>query len=288
VAADSAVLNGSAIPGGEAASAWFRYSTTKPESCNDSFGSRIPQVEGQSLGAGAAAVAYFEMLSGLSAGTTYYYCAIAESAKGKSFGELVPFVAGAGAPSVTTDAATAVAPTGATISGMVEASGAATVWFRYGDFDPGVCDDSFGSRVPAVGGIAGGAESGAHPAEVFAALRTVPENRNGSRAFAALLTGLKPRSTYYYCAAASNQGGARFGKVRSFTTAAAPLEGTATPSAAPLDETASSTGAAVEPASASGCTYGGRASSPPLTLVSILPLLGLLLWCRRREHKARR
>ena len=37
-------------------------------------------------------------------------------------------------------------------------------------------------------------------------------------AFTAALTGLEPNLTYYYCAIASNTGGAAFGNIMSFTT----------------------------------------------------------------------
>ena len=58
IGADSAVLNGSVIPNGDAATGWFRYSTTNPESCNDSFGVRTTASVDRSLGAGVTAVAY--------------------------------------------------------------------------------------------------------------------------------------------------------------------------------------------------------------------------------------
>jgi hypothetical protein len=72
-----------------------------------------------------------------------------------------------------------------------------------GDFAPAACDDSFGTRAPATGGTDLGA--GEEPVS-----------------FEEMLSGLEPRLTYYYCAAASNLGGAAFGEVLTFTTEAIP------------------------------------------------------------------
>ena len=54
VAPTSAVLNGSATPSGDTTTAWFRYSTTDPGSCDDSFGTRVPASGGSDVGAGGA------------------------------------------------------------------------------------------------------------------------------------------------------------------------------------------------------------------------------------------
>jgi MYXO-CTERM domain-containing protein len=201
VAADSATLNGSAIPNGGAATGWFRFDTTDPGSCDDSFGVRAPAAGGSMLGAGLQSVAFSEMIAGLEPGATYYYCAIASNSEGTAFGEVVSFVTGAAPPSVTTEQATDIQGTSATIAGTATPNGSATTgWFRYGDVDPGTCDDSFGKRAPTTGGVALG--DGTDPAP-----------------FTQLLTGLEPNHTYYYCAAASNMvGGAMFGEVLSFTT----------------------------------------------------------------------
>ena len=253
---DSAVLNGSVVSRGESATVWFRESPINPGSCTDSFGVRAEASGGSGLGAGVA-VAYSVALSGLTQGTTYYYCIIATNSQGTSFGEVLSFVPGADALSVTTEPATAVDPVSATISGTVNANVSATpVWFRYGEFDPGTCDDAFGSRAAATGD-------------------TPLDGETNTRAFTAPLAGLKPSFTYYYCAAASNQGGAKFGKVRSFTTAAEPL----------LLGTVSSTGAAEDPKNLGGCSYRARSggSGSLLGLMSILSLASLLMFRRRRR-----
>jgi MYXO-CTERM domain-containing protein len=105
---------------------------------------------------------------------------------------------------VTTGDAADITASGATIAGTAIPNGSATTaWFRFGDFDPGTCDDSFGTRAPESGGFTLGGGTG--PVD-----------------FEQALTGLEPKRTYYYCAAASNMAGAAFGEVLSFTTEGVP------------------------------------------------------------------
>ena len=196
----SAVLHASADPHGDATTGWFRYGTTDPGACNDTFGARAPASGGVTLGSGVDPVAYAETLSTLTAGTVYYYCAVASNSLGMSFGEVVSFSPGAIAPAVTTRAASAIGGSGATIAGSANPNGSQTAgWFRYGSVQPGACDDSFGTRVPGTGAAALG--GGTSPID-----------------WSEELTGLEPNLTYYFCAAASNAGGAEFGEVHSFTT----------------------------------------------------------------------
>src|SRR5205085_1388986 len=86
-----ATLNGSANPRGDATTGWFRYGTSNPGTCDDSFGTRAPASAGVSLGSGAAAVPYSQALTGLTAATTYYACAIASNSAGTSFGTVLTF-----------------------------------------------------------------------------------------------------------------------------------------------------------------------------------------------------
>ena len=183
-----------------------------PTSLPPVVGARVPNVSLQVPG--SASVAYAETIIGLTDGATYYYCAIASNADGTGFGTITSFVAGGVPPTVVTVAATEIAADGARIAGTANPNGTDTTgWFRYGEADPGVCDDGFGTRTPTVG-IALGAGTTAAP-------------------YSTVLTGLEPNFTYYYCAAASNQGGATFGAVLPFTTLAVP----------PVVRTVSATGA---------------------------------------------
>ena len=105
ITSTSASLNGSANPNGGAASGWFRYATTNPSTCDDTFGTRVPASGGTALGAGFSPVQYTQGLTGLTPATTYYYCAIASNSRGTSFGSVVSFTTIADNPTVTTNAA---------------------------------------------------------------------------------------------------------------------------------------------------------------------------------------
>src|SRR5207253_16348 len=141
-------------------------------------------------------------VSGLTAGTTYYFCALASNSVGANFGSVLSFTTIA-APTVTTTAATGVSSAGATLNGSANPNlAAATGWLRYDTVNPGACNDSFGTRAPASGGLALGS--------------------GGSAVAYSQAVGLTAGTTYYFCAIASNSAGTNFGSVLSFTTTAAP------------------------------------------------------------------
>ncbi|MBL8923833.1 MAG: hypothetical protein JNJ54_33565 [Myxococcaceae bacterium] len=204
VLGSTATLNGSANPNRAAATGWFRYSTTNPTTCDDTFGTRAPAAGGANLGGGSTSQAFAQAITGLASSTTYYFCAIAQNAEGTSFGAVSSFTTLA-APVVTTLAATSVSASGATLNGSGNPSGSsATGWFRYSTVNPGTCSDTFGVRMPTSGGTALGSSSTATP-------------------YLVTLTGLTAGTTYYFCALASNAVGTGVGAVLSFTTPGAPV-----------------------------------------------------------------
>ncbi|WP_342380071.1 DUF4038 domain-containing protein [Myxococcus stipitatus] len=201
VGASGATLNGSANPNGAQTTGWFRYSTSNPGTCNDTFGTRAPATGGVNLGSAGSALPYTQALTGLTASTTYYFCAIASNPMGVTPASTVlSFTTSAAgtAPTVVTSDATGVTSTGATLNGSGNPQGvASTGWFRYSATHPGSCNDTFGTRAPATGGVNLG---------------------NGSAAvgFNQAITGLTPGTTYYFCALASSTAGAGTGQVSSF------------------------------------------------------------------------
>ncbi len=199
----SATLNGTGNPNGAGATGWFRYSTVNPGVASDTFGLRAPASGGLALGAGTAAQGFSQSIAGLTPGTTYYFCAIVQSAEGLALGTVQTFTT-PGAPTATTLAATGVSSSGATLQGNANPNGAnASGWFRYSTVNPGSANDTFGTRAPASGGAALGGGTSA---------------QNFSQA----LAGLLPATTYYYCAVAANAEGVAFGAIRSFTTTPTP------------------------------------------------------------------
>ncbi|MGV3624135.1 MAG: beta strand repeat-containing protein, partial [Archangium sp.] len=205
VTANSATLNGAADPRLAATTGWFRYSTTNPTTCNDSFGTRTPSTGGTSLGSGSGSTPFTQALTGLTPGATYYYCAIASNSVGTSVGTVQTFSSSAVAPTVLTDTAIGISGNGATLRGSANPGGAATIgYFRYSGVNPGACNDTFGTRAPSSSGSALG-------------------SGNVSVPFQEVLTGLSPGATYYFCAIAQNASGTRFGSVEVFVTPNAPL-----------------------------------------------------------------
>ncbi len=195
-----ATFNGGANPNGASTTGYFRYSPFDPGSCNDSFGTRFPAAGGTALGSGQTTASFSQTVTTLLPGVTYFFCAIASNSVGTAYGAVMSFSVAAPPPTVTTMPAGDVAERDASLNGLANPRGtAAEGWFRYATTEPTMCDDTFGTRVPAVGGVALGMG-------------------NIDAPFTVALTGLKPGITYYYCAIASNQGGASFGAVASFKT----------------------------------------------------------------------
>ncbi len=91
VARTTATLNGTTNPSGTATTAWFRYHTANPGTCDDSFGTRTPSSGGEAMGAGSVAAAFHRDLTGLSTGTQYWFCAISENTGGKTYGSVLNF-----------------------------------------------------------------------------------------------------------------------------------------------------------------------------------------------------
>jgi subtilisin len=206
VTAGGATLNGSANPNGLATTAWFRYSTTNPVTCNNSFGTATSPVS--SLGSGTSAQSYTFGLTALTPSTTYYYCAVASNSGGTTVASNAPVSfttsAATGAPtSVTTNPASSVTAGGATLNGSANPNGlATTAWFRYSTTNPVTCNNSFGTATSPVSSLGSG---------------------TSAQSYTFGLTALTPSTTYYYCAVASNSGGTTVASNApvSFTTPAA-------------------------------------------------------------------
>ena len=89
LSATTVTLNGAVNPRGLSITAWFRYSTVNPGTCNDSFGTRTPAGNDSALGSGMAAQNYSQNITGLIVATTYYVCAIAQNSDGPGFGNVL-------------------------------------------------------------------------------------------------------------------------------------------------------------------------------------------------------
>jgi hypothetical protein len=196
VASTSATLTGTVNPNGSDSTAYFRYDTTQPTSCSDAFGTRVPATGGTDVPIGTTPVSVTQPVTGLTASTTYYFCAAATHAGGASFGTVLSFtteVPGQLPPGVTTETPVLGTAGAATLNGTANPEGAdATGWFRYSSTNPGMCDDTFGTRVPATGG---------------------QDLGSGTTAvsFSQSVSGLTA-GTWYVCAIASNAAGTSLGQ----------------------------------------------------------------------------
>jgi hypothetical protein len=137
VTSSSATLQGAATPLAATTTAWFRYSTTKPGTCDDSFGTRTLK-QWNVAGSRNHQRSLPAVDKWTCPGTTYYYCAIANNTLGMGFGSVKSFTTPAMAPTVTTSSATNLTRTARKLTGYANPGGdPTTAWFRYGPCQSG-------------------------------------------------------------------------------------------------------------------------------------------------------
>ena len=107
VAAFSATLQSLINPGGAATTVWYRYGTSNG-TCSDTFGS--VQTSDILISSGTIAVQEPQSVSNLLAGTTYYFCAIAENWQGRRYGAVLSFKTTIGLRNVATNGTSAADP----------------------------------------------------------------------------------------------------------------------------------------------------------------------------------
>jgi outer membrane protein OmpA-like peptidoglycan-associated protein/phosphodiesterase/alkaline phosphatase D-like protein len=160
-------------------------------------------------------------LSGLTAGTTYYYQVRATGNGGTNNGEVRSFVASS-APTVTTSSATSITSTGATVNGSVNAQGASTLNL-FCLSDTNTVSDGYLDSCSSTG---------------FYEATPTSSTGGGNTAISLALTGLNPGTTYYFQAVGDNARGTTPGSVLSFkTSSAAPVATTAKPTVSGLSAT---------------------------------------------------
>jgi uncharacterized protein (TIGR03437 family) len=184
----SATLAGAVNPNGSDTQVWFSYGT------NNSLSGALTTPH-QDLGSGAAALPFTASIAGLTANTTYYFEAVAQSGSKTVQGSILSFTATSSGrvPTVSTSAATSIAISSATVGGAVNPNGLDThVWFSY-----------------STNALMTGAS-------------TTPQQDAGSgtaaSSISANVTGLASNTTYYFQAVAQNSSGTVMGSVLSFTT----------------------------------------------------------------------
>ena len=212
ITTSGATLQASVNPQGSATTYNFVYGTSSTLSSGTTTTS-------QSAGSGTTAESESAVLTGLSSDTKYYFEVEATDAVGTTTGSILSFTTSAAVvtpPAATTEAATSITATGATLKASVNPEGSATAFdFVYGTnstLSPGTTTTTASQS----------AGSGA-----------------GAVSESAAVTGLSPSTKYYFKVVASNPGGTTYGTILNFTTSAA----TGTPPAATTDAATSITAA---------------------------------------------
>jgi plastocyanin len=192
-----ATLKGTVNPNGQATEYFFKYGTTT------GYGTETSPP--QSAGAGTTNVPASAPAPSLAPGTTYHFELVATYASGSSTvlggDRTFTTVSPPGAPTASTDAATSITETGATLKGTVNPNGEATKYvFNYGT----------------------SASYGQHSTEL-----TLAAADHTSHPVSATLEGLAPGTTYHFRLVAKNASGTVPGADQMFMTTS-PLPPTTT------------------------------------------------------------
>jgi plastocyanin len=183
-----ATLNGKVNPSGQATTYSFKYGTT------EAYGQ---QTTGEPAGEGTATVSKSAPISGLTAATTYHFQMVATNGTGTTMGADRTFTT-AGPPTATTEPATGIGGTLATLAGVVNPKGLETKYF----FNWGTTT-GYGQKTTEKSAGSG----------------------TGNVAKTEALTGLTPETTYHFQLVAKNSagGGSEINGIdREFTTLGPP------------------------------------------------------------------
>jgi len=224
-----ATLNGTVNPQGQATSYYFEYGPTT------AYGSKTTET---SAGSGSAGVAASAAVTGLTPHTPYHFrlVAVYGAANTTVPGPDLTFetTASPGTPTATTEQATGVTQTEATLNGSVNPEGQATsYYFKYGT------TTAYGSETTKTEAGSGRTAQPVH----------------------ATLTGLSPGTPYYYqLVAVYGAGTTAPGEGMSFTTLAQTTTTTSTSST--TSTTSTSTGQPPAPTSTTSTTTTRTSSTP--------------------------
>jgi phosphodiesterase/alkaline phosphatase D-like protein len=185
----AATLNGTVNANNDSTIVTFEYGSTT------SYGNTV--TADQSPVTGNTNTAVSKALTGLTSNTTYHYRVVGVNANGTSYGaDMTFYTAAPAAPTATTNAATSLLSTGATLNGTVNANNASTtVTFEYGT------TTAYGTTVTA------------DQSPVSGAVNT---------AVSKAITGLSNNTTYHYRVVATNTYGTTYGADVTFSTGNAP------------------------------------------------------------------
>ncbi|MCK9420319.1 MAG: DUF1566 domain-containing protein [Nitrospirae bacterium] len=183
----SVTLIGTVNPNSSSTTAYFQWGTTT------SYGNNTSS---QSMGSGTSGVSVTQALSGLTCNTPYHYRAVGTNSGGTNYGSDVTFTTSVCAippPTVTTNSASGIGQTSATLNGTVNPNGASTsAYFEYGL----TTDYGFSTSAQSLG------------------------SGSGNVSLTASISGLTCNTLYHFRAVGTNSGGTNYGLDATFTTSA--------------------------------------------------------------------
>jgi len=180
VAAPNATLNGTVNPNGLATTYYFQWGTST------AYGNTTTTT---SAGSGTTAVAVSANITGLVAGTPYYFRLVATNSDGTAYGTDLTFTPGAAV--LTTTAATTITMNSAVSGGNITSDGGSPITAR------GVCWATTANPVA----------TGLHTTD-----------GSGTGTFTSTITGLSANTVYHVRAYATNASGTYYGADLTFTT----------------------------------------------------------------------
>ena len=184
ISSTSATLNGTINGNGSSTTVTFEYGTTT------GYGSTASATPGTVAGSSNTSVS--SGLTGLTINTPYHYRVKAVNCGGTIYGSDQIFTTACTAATATTNTATGISSTSATLNGTINGNGSSTtVTFEYGT------TTSYGSTASATPGTVSG---------------------SSNTSVSAGLTGLTINTPYHYRVKAVNCGGTIYGSDQMFTT----------------------------------------------------------------------
>jgi phosphodiesterase/alkaline phosphatase D-like protein len=188
VGTTGATLNGTVNANNDSTTVTFEYGL------DTSYGTTVTADQSPVTGSMDTVVSI--AITGLNTNTTYHYRVVAQNAGGTTYGSDMTFTTGITAPTATTNAASGIGTTGATLNGTVNANGdSTTVTFEYG------LNTNYGRTVNANPGTVTG---------------------SSDTAVNVTVSQLSPNMTYHFRVVAVNGGGTTYGADMTFTTGPGP------------------------------------------------------------------